>query len=308
VLLRRLQKGKSLNKNSKVSVVGAGQMGLGIAHAFAVSGFQVSLVDINAEQLDKAKQTINAIVAEGISRGKVDAAVAELVRSRLETSQHLEESVKGSDLVIETATESLPTKLKIIEAVDRVVSGDTIIATNTSALSITEIAAVARNPERVIGMHFFNPVHKMKLVEIIKGIATSQPVVDEVKAWCEAIGKTSIVVNEAPGFTTSRMSSLLGNEAMWMLSEGVATAEDIDTSLRMAFNHPMGPLELGDLTGWDTRLAVIKYLHQTLGEKFRPCPLIIKMVAAGRYGRKVGHGVYKYENGVKVPNSGLKPY
>lgn len=289
-------------------MVGAGQMGLGIAHAFAVSGFRVSLVDVSPDQLRKAETALHGIVAEGIARGKVEAAVADMVRANLSTSQDLEDSVKGCDLVVETATENLPTKLKIIETVDRVVSKDAVIATNTSALSITEIGAVSDHPERVAGMHFFNPVHKMKLVEIIRGIATSPETVEQVRAWCDAIGKQSITVNEAPGFTTSRISSLLGNEGMWMLSEGVATAEDIDASLRLAFNHPMGPLELGDLTGWDTRLSVIRYLHQTLGEKFRPCPLIIKMVAAGRYGRKVGHGVYRYENGQKVPNSGLRPY
>lgn len=297
-----------MNRNAKVSVVGAGQMGLGIAHAFAVSGFRVSLVDVNPDQLRKAETAIHGIVAEGISRGKVEAAVADAVRANLETTQDLEGSVKGCDLVVETATEYLPTKLKIIETVDKIVSKDAVVATNTSALSITEIGAISNHPERVVGMHFFNPVHKMKLVEIIRGIATTKETVEQVKAYCDAIGKQSIVVNEAPGFTTSRISSLLGNEGMWMLSEGVATAEDIDASLRLAFNHPMGPLELGDLTGWDTRLSVIKYLHQTLGEKFRPCPLMIKMVAAGRYGRKVGHGVYRYENGQKVPNSGLTPY
>ena len=182
-----------------------------------------------------------------------------------------------------------------------------IIATNTSALSVTEIAASVPAPERVIGMHFFNPVHKMKLVELVLGIATDAATVATSRAWCEAIGKTSILVNESPGLTTSRMSAMLGNEAMWMLQEGTASAEDIDTALRMGFNHPMGPLELGDLTGWDTRLSVLRYLHSTLGEKFRPCPLIIKMVAAGRYGRKSGHGVYQYDAaGQRVPNSGLK--
>lgn len=302
------RKAFSVNANAKVSVVGAGQMGLGIAHAFVVSGFRVSLVDVKAEQLKKAEAAIHGIVAEGISRGKVEAAMADLVRSRLETTSDLESSVGSVDLVVETATENLPVKLQILEAVDRAAPKDAVIATNTSALSITELAAVTQAPERVIGMHFFNPVHKMKLVEIIKGIATSASTVEQVQAWSAAIGKTSIIVNESPGFTTSRISALLGNEAMWMLSEGVASAEDIDTSLRLGFNHPMGPLELGDLTGWDTRLSVIKYLHQTFGEKYRPCPLITKMVAAGRYGRKVGHGVYKYENGAKVPGSGLKPF
>ena len=156
-------------------------------------------------------------------------------------------------------------------------------------------------------MHFFNPVHKMKLVELVLGIATDAATVALTREWVEAIGKTSILVNESPGLTTSRMSAMLGNEAMWMLQEGTASAEDIDTALRMGFNHPMGPLELGDLTGWDTRLSVLRYLHSTLGEKFRPCPLIIKMVAAGRHGRKTGHGVYQYDAaGQRVPGSGLK--
>jgi 3-hydroxybutyryl-CoA dehydrogenase len=155
-------------------------------------------------------------------------------------------------------------------------------------------------------MHFFNPVHKMKLVELVLGLATSAATTARARSYADAIGKTSIVVNEAPGLTTSRMSALLGNEAMYMLMEGTASAEDIDIALRLGLNHPMGPLELGDMTGWDTRLSVLRYLHQTLGEKFRPCPLIIKMVAAGRLGRKSGRGVYSYENGERVAGSGLK--
>lgn len=297
-----------MNSNANVSVIGAGQMGLGIAHAFAVSGFCVTLVDVNDGQLRKAEAAIHGIIADGVQRGKVEAGAAEAARNRLKTTQDLDGAAKDAELIVETATENLPVKLKIIGTIARAASPEAVIASNTSALSITELAAASKRPERFAGMHFFNPVHKMKLVEIIKGIATSADTVARIQEWCAAIGKTSIVVNEAPGFTTSRISSLLGNEAMWMLSEGVATAEDIDASLRLAFNHPMGPLELGDLTGWDTRLSVIKYLHQTLGEKFRPCPLIIKMVAAGRYGRKVGHGVYRYENGLKVPNSGLTPF
>ena len=154
-------------------------------------------------------------------------------------------------------------------------------------------------------MHFFNPVHKMKLLEIVRGLGTSDETIARARAWGEAIGKTSIVVNEAPGLTTSRMSAMMGNEAMTMLMEGIASAEDIDTALRLGFNHPMGPLELGDLTGWDTRLAVLQYLHSTLGEKFRPCPLILKLVKAGRFGRKAGKGIYEYVDGKRVPGSGL---
>ncbi|WP_206077742.1 3-hydroxyacyl-CoA dehydrogenase [Aquamicrobium sp. LC103] len=292
----------------KTVVVGAGQMGLGIAHAFAVAGSPVVMVDIKDDQLQKAKATVTRIVDDGIRLGKVDASVAERVADGLTVSTDLASSARGSTLVVETASESIGVKLDIFRTVDTVLDSNAIIATNTSALSITEIAAASQHPERVVGMHFFNPVHKMKLLEIIRGIATADETVRRAQSIGAAIGKTTIVVNEAPGFTTSRISALLGNEAMWMLSEGVATAEDIDTSLRMAFNHPMGPLELGDLTGWDTRLSVLHYLHGTLGEKFRPCPLIIKMVKAGRYGRKVGHGVYRYEDGQKVPGSGLRPF
>lgn len=292
----------------KIVVVGAGQMGLGIAHAFASTGHPVVIVDVSDAQLAKAKATIAKIVEEGIARGKVDAAVAERIETALTVSTDLTQAAQGAPVVIETATENLQTKLQIMQTIDAVVAPGALIGTNTSALGITEIAASVSCPERVVGLHFFNPVHKMKLVEIIKGLATSAETVERARALCAAIGKTFIVVNEAPGFTTSRISALLGNEAMWMLSEGVASAEDIDTSLRLAFNHPMGPLELGDLTGWDTRLSVLKYLHQTLGEKFRPCPLITKMVQAGRYGRKTGHGVYKYENGEKVANSGLRAF
>jgi 3-hydroxybutyryl-CoA dehydrogenase len=154
-------------------------------------------------------------------------------------------------------------------------------------------------------MHFFNPVHKMKLLEIVRGVATSEETIARARGWGEAIGKTSILVNEAPGLTTSRMSALMGNEAMHMLQEGVASAEDIDTALRLGFNHPMGPLELGDLTGWDTRLAVLEYLHSTLGDRFRPCPLIRKLVKAGRTGRKAGRGVYEYVDGRRLPGSGV---
>ena len=209
-------------------------------------------------------------------------------------------------LGIEAVFEDKGVKSDLFKKLDKICSLKTILATNTSSIPLTRIGAATQRPDKVIGMHFFNPVHKMKLVELVRGLATTDEVVVRTKALCDAIGKTSITVNESPGLTTSRMSALLGNEAMYMLQEGTATAEDIDTALRMGFNHPMGPLELGDLTGWDTRLSVLRYLHQTLGEKFRPCPLIIKMVAAGRPGRKTGHGVYRYEDGNRVPGSGLK--
>lgn len=293
-------------KQEKVVIVGAGLMGTGIAHAFASSGYQTVLVDMSAEALARAEQAIGKILGDGIKLGKVDPADAAAAEARLTTSSDLVSAASGATLLVETVTEKLDVKRTVIAQAVPVLADAAIIASNTSALSVTEIAASVPSPERVIGMHFFNPVHKMKLVELVRGIATSDETVSRTRAFCDAIGKTSIVVNESPGLTTSRMSALLGNEAMYMLQEGTATAEDIDTALRMGFNHPMGPLELGDLTGWDTRLNVLRYLHQTLGEKFRPCPLIIKMVAAGRLGRKAGHGVYKYQDGQRVANSGLK--
>ena len=293
-------------KTEKIVVVGSGLMGTGIAHAFSASGYPTVLVDANPEALVRAEQAISKIFADGIKLGKLDPADAAAAAARLTFNSDLPVAAKGAALLVETVTEKLDVKKAVIAQALPLLAPGALIATNTSALSVTEIAASVPSPERVVGMHFFNPVHKMKLVELVRGIATSDEAVATARSYCDAIGKTSIVVNESPGLTTSRMSALLGNEAMYMLQEGTATAEDIDTALRMGFNHPMGPLELGDMTGWDTRLNVLKYLHATLGEKFRPCPLIIKMVAAGRYGRKTGHGVYKYEDGLRVPNSGLK--
>ena len=298
-----------MSEKESITVVGAGLMGTGIAHAFASSGFPVCLVDTNQDALAKARDTIGTILAGGVRLGKTSQSDADAALARLQGIPRLQDARKDCALVIETATENLAVKQNIVRAAQAHFVPDAVVGTNTSALSITEIASVLQRPARVVGMHFFNPVHKMKLVEIVRGLETSPDVVAKVRNWSTAIGKTSIEVNESPGFTTSRISALLGNEAMVMLSEGVATAEDIDTSLRLAFNHPMGPLELGDMTGWDTRLAVLQYLHQTLGEKFRPCPLISKLVKAGRYGRKVGRGVYAYDDkGAKIPNSAVRAF
>lgn len=293
-------------KGKKIVVAGAGLMGTGIAHAFASSGFATVLVDTDERALTLARDAIGKILDDGVWLGKLDEGVAQAAKGRLSIARELTSAAQGAHLLVETVTEKLAVKQAVLEEAAAVMDDNAIYATNTSALSVTEIATAVAKPDRVIGMHFFNPVHKMKLVELVRGLATSDETVAATSEYAQAIGKTSIVVNESPGLTTSRMSALLGNEAMWMLQEGTATAEDIDTALRLGFNHPMGPLELGDLTGWDTRLSVLKYLHQTLGEKFRPCPLIIKMVAAGRLGRKAGHGVYRYEDGQRVPGSGLR--
>ena len=296
----------STDKQEKIVVVGAGLVRTGIAHGFASSGYPTVLVDTNPESLSRARGNIGKILEDGVSLGKVSAESAQASLARLSTSGDLAEAAQGADWLVETVSERLDVKRAVVAQAEPLLAPGAIIATNTSALSVTEIAAALASPERVIGMHFFNPVHKMKLVELVRGLATSDEALVRTRELCGAMGKTSIVVNESPGLTTSRMSALLGNEAMYMLQEGTASAEDIDTALRLGFNHPMGPLELGDLTGWDTRLSVLRYLHQTLGEKFRPCPLIIKMVAAGRFGRKTGHGVYRYEEGTRVPGSGLK--
>ena len=298
-----------MTSSDTIVVVGAGLMGTGIAHAFLAGGHNVTLADTQAPALARSRDAIGKIQSDGVRLGKCSAADAAAALARLQCVDALALAPRAAALVVETVTEKLDIKQAIVREAEALFGADAVIATNTSALSITEIASVVRRPQRVIGMHFFNPVHKMKLVEIVRGLETSPDTVTKVRAWSAAIGKTSIEVNEAPGFTTSRISALLGNEAMYMLAEGVASAEDIDTSLRMAFNHPMGPLELGDLTGWDTRLAVLQYLHQTLGEKFRPCPLIIKLVKSGRHGRKTGRGIYAYdEQGAKVPNSGVRPF
>jgi 3-hydroxybutyryl-CoA dehydrogenase len=294
------------SRNETVVVAGAGLMGTGIAHAFASSGFTTVLVDTNSAALERARVEIGEIWRSGVKLGKLTDEDTKAAGERLSVSVELAASCRGANLFLETVSEQLSIKRAVIAEAQPLLAIDAIIATNTSALSVTEIATAVPCPDRVIGMHFFNPVHKMKLIELVLGLDTSQATVGGARGYADAIGKTSIVVNETPGLTTSRMSAMLGNEAMYMLLEGTASAEDIDTALRLGLNHPMGPLELGDMTGWDTRLAVLRYLHQTLGEKFRPCPLIIKLVAAGRLGRKTGRGVYAYEGGQRVVGSGLK--
>jgi 3-hydroxybutyryl-CoA dehydrogenase len=298
-----------MTNKDQITIVGAGLMGTGIAHAFAATGHRVTLVDTSEAALTRARVAIAKILADGVRLGKNTQIEADAALERLHMAPTLDGASAATALIIETATEKLSVKQDIVRDAEARFAPDTVIATNTSALSITEIASAIKTPQRVIGMHFFNPVHKMKLVEVVRGLETTADTVQRTRDWAAAIGKTSIEVNEAPGFTTSRISALLGNEAMYMLAEGVASAEDIDTSLRMAFNHPMGPLELGDMTGWDTRLAVLQYLHQTLGEKFRPCPLILKLVKAGRFGRKVGRGIYAYDDkGAKIPHSAVKVF
>ncbi|MDH3509805.1 MAG: 3-hydroxyacyl-CoA dehydrogenase NAD-binding domain-containing protein [Gammaproteobacteria bacterium] len=292
-------------EQSSVLVIGAGLMGSGIAHAFAVAGDRVQLHDANPLASEKAVTNIREVLNAAVALKKLQQEEVEAVVERITIVADMAAAAATADLVVETATEDLAIKLDIIKMLSTAARPDAFITSNTSALSITELAAATRHPERFAGLHFFNPVHKMKLVEIVRGLETSKETVEYLQACTKCMGKQSVVVADSPGFTTSRMSAMLGNEAMYMLQDGVASAEDIDTALRLGLGHPMGPLELGDLTGWDTRLSVLHYLNRTLGERFRPCPLIEEMVKAGRTGRKVGHGVYEYKDGQKVAGSGL---
>ena len=277
----------------RAAVLGAGVMGNGIAHSLAAGGFEVALIDSSAEALHRGTERIEKNLAEGVARGKITRADADAARARIAPSATLDAAAPAA-LVIEAIPEEIALKHAAFGALQSVCAADTVFATNTSALSITEIASAVDDPSRVVGMHYFNPAHIMKLVEVVRGLETSDRAVDLVTDVARRCGKETVLVNEAPGFATSRINAMIGNEAFYMLMEGVASARDIDKALKLGLNHPMGPFEMIDLVGLDTRLKVLEYLHATLGEKFRPCPLLVKYVKAGRLGRKVGRGVYDY--------------
>ncbi|WHY61548.1 3-hydroxyacyl-CoA dehydrogenase [Cytobacillus firmus] len=277
-----------------ITVVGSGVMGKGIAYTCAVSGFEVYLNDINQEIVDKAKNDIYSLLEGSLQKGFISEEQYGNAKDRLHFETDLEAAAENADLVIEAVLEKIELKIDIFKKLDIICSPETILATNTSTMSPTEIGAQTSRPDKVVAMHFFNPVHKMKLIEIIRGLETSDDTVRIVKEVGEKLKKETVEVNEFPGFVTSRMNCLIGNEAMNMLMEGVASAEDIDKALKLGLNHPMGPLALADLVGLDTRLRNMEYLYQTLGEKYRPCPLLIKYVKAGRLGKKSGSGFYQY--------------
>lgn len=279
---------------NNITVIGAGIMGRGIAYTAAIHGYNVVLQDISADSLQNAQKEIETLAKNSTSKQFITKEQYELAQQII-YKEKLEEAITQSDLVIEAVIERMDIKAKIFKQLDELCAADTILATNTSALSPTELAAQTKRPDRVIAMHFFNPVHKMKLIEIIRGLDTSDETVQAIKEVSKKMGKESVEVNEFPGFVTSRMNVLIGNEAMNMLMEGVASAEDIDRALKLGLNHPMGPFEMGDLVGLDTRLRTLQYLHKTLGEKYRPSPLLVKYVQAGRLGKKTGKGVYTYE-------------
>ena len=278
----------------RVAVVGAGTMGNGIAQSLAVAGYAVTLIDAASEGLTRGLAMIDANLRGAVERGKLTEDAARHARTRIAPATSIA-GAKAAELVIEAVPEDLGLKHTVFGELEDVCPAETVLATNTSALSITEIASAVKDPSRVIGMHYFNPAHIMKLVEIVRGLETSDRTVAAAVEVAVRSGKETVLINEAPGFATSRINAMIGNEAFYMLQEGVASARDIDKALKLGLNHPMGPFEMIDLVGLDTRLKVLEYLHQTLGEKFRPCPLLVKYVKAGRLGRKVGRGVYDYE-------------
>jgi 3-hydroxybutyryl-CoA dehydrogenase len=277
-----------------IAVIGAGIMGRGIAHAAALGGYRTILEDILPNALRRAETEIRANLDKAVELGKVTSADADAAFNRLEYGSSVEEAARQADLVIEAVPEEMESKIEIFTLLDKVCRPGTILASNTSSLSITEIASVTYRARKIVGMHFFNPVHKMKLLEIVRALETD----DDTLATAVDVGKRMrkevVVIKESPGFITSRINAMIGNEAFYMLQEGVASASDIDKALKLGLNHPMGPFELVDLVGLDTRLHILEYLHKTLGEKFRPAPLLVQYVKAGRLGRKAGRGVFEY--------------
>jgi 3-hydroxybutyryl-CoA dehydrogenase len=277
-----------------VAVIGAGIMGRGIAHVAALGGYRTILEDILPGSLRKAETEIRTNLDKAVDLGKVPKSDADQAFARLEYASTVEEAAREADLVIEAVPEEMESKIEIFTLLDKICRPHTILASNTSSLSITEIASVTYRPRKCLGMHFFNPVHKMKLLEIVRALETDADSIAAAAEVGKRMGKEVVVIKESPGFITSRINAMIGNEAFYMLQEGIASAQEIDTALKLGLNHPMGPFEMVDLVGLDTRLHILEYLHKTLGEKFRPAPLMVQYVKAGRLGRKVGRGVYDY--------------
>ncbi len=278
-----------------IAVVGAGLMGRGIAEVCAVAGYRTILEDISGQMLDQALAVIRQDLDEGVARGKITREQADRAYARIQPEKVIESAVREADLVIEAVPEDMETKIEVFTLLDKSAPPHTIFASNTSSLSVSEMAAVTFRPGRFLGMHFFNPVPRMKLLEIVQALETEEDVLATAEEVGRRLGKETVRVKESPGFVTSRIGALVGNEAFFMLQEGLASARDIDKAVKLGLNYPMGPLELADFVGLDTTLHVLEYLHKTLGEKFRPCPLLVQHVKAGRLGRKSGRGVYDYK-------------
>jgi 3-hydroxybutyryl-CoA dehydrogenase len=276
-----------------LAVIGSGLMGRGIAYVSALGGYRTLVHDVSAEALEKAFAQIRRDLDEGVARGKLKAEDAAAALLRLVPEQELS-AIGGVDFVVEAVPEDIALKIRLFARLDALCREDIVLATNTSALSVNEIAAATKRPGRVVGMHFFNPVPKMKLVEIVRAMETRPETIATTTEVARRMGKQTVLVKESPGFITSRINAMIGNEAFLMLQEQIASAEDIDKALKLGLNHPMGPFEMVDLVGLDTRLAVLEFLHRSLGEKYKPAPLMREYVKAGRLGRKVGRGVYDY--------------
>ncbi len=277
-----------------IAVIGAGIMGRGIAHAAALGGYRTILEDLLPAALRKAESEIRANLDKAVELRKVAEPEADAAFRRLEYAGSVEEAAREADLVIEAVPEELESKIEIFTLLDKICRPPTILASNTSSLSVTEIASVTYRAKKCVGMHFFNPVHKMKLLEVVRALETDDDTLATVVEVGGRMGKEVVVIRESPGFITSRINAMIGNEAFYMLQEGIASAADIDKAVKLGLNHPMGPFELVDLVGLDTRLNILEYLHQTLGEKYKPAPLLVEYVKSGRLGRKSGRGVYEY--------------
>ena len=277
-----------------VAVVGAGTMGNGIAHVFALNGYSVHLVDVDRAALDRARITIDKNLDRQVTKGILTEDARGDVAPRILTSTDLCASASESGLIVEAVTEDEAVKARIFREADAAAPAETILASNTSSISITSLAAGTNRPDRVIGMHFFNPVPVMKLVEIVRGLATSDETFATVFELAESLGKTPVEVTDFPGFVSNRVLMPMINEAIYCVMEGVASVEDVDTVMKLGMNHPMGPLTLADFIGLDVCLSIMEVLHAGFGDKYRACPLLRKMVAAGHLGRKSGRGFYEY--------------
>jgi 3-hydroxybutyryl-CoA dehydrogenase len=283
---------------TRVAVLGAGTMGHGIAHACAVAGLTTTLFDPDARQLARGLERVRANLDKGVSLGKVEPAARDRALASLDSADSLPSAVAAADLVIEAAPERMELKRDIFREIDRAAPPHAILATNTSSLSVSEIAAATGRPAAVIGLHFFNPVHIMRLLEVVRGDGTDQTTVNRALDFATRIGKEPIVVTDTPGFASSRLGVVIGLEAMRMVEQGVASAEDIDRAMVLGYNHPVGPLKLTDMVGLDVRLGIAEYLHSTLGgDQYRPPEILRSMVAEGKLGKKSGRGFYRWEDG-----------
>jgi 3-hydroxybutyryl-CoA dehydrogenase len=277
-----------------IAVIGAGTMGRGIAYAAALGGFQTVLEDVSDSVLANAMNWIGGAFDDGVKRAKVEPSMRDAAMTRIRTSSSVEEAIHDAELIIEAVPEEIEMKLQLFATFDKRAKPGAIFASNTSSLSISDFTRTVKAKDHCIGMHFFNPVPKMRLVEIVRTSGTSDHTVATCVAVAQRMHKETVIVNEAPGFITSRINALIGNEAFAMLEAGVASATDIDKAIKLGLNHPMGPFEMVDLVGLDVRLKILEYLHQTLGEKYRPNALLRRYVEEGRLGRKTGRGVYDY--------------